>query len=331
MLPGPLARLDIGVAIFFVLSGFLLYRPHARHHAGLGERPALRPYAVRRFFRLVPALLPVLAATYLLVPDSRAAGAMPWLANLVQLQSVRSDWQLPGLAQLWSLSTEVMFYVALPLLALLIGQAARGRGGREMLVLAGLCALAWGARAWLTEDSGGTFTWGRTLVCHLDWFAGGMALAVIRVRPPLLAVARATLTPSVGSVLAIAASLFWVLSTSLAGPFDLSRPGLASDLFKHIGYGVFSVLLVAPAALLDHPALRSVLASRVMVALGTISYGVFLWHLPIMFFVRDTAGWQLFGGHFWLTCAITLAVTVPVAQLSWRLLEKPIMEWARRL
>ena len=136
--------------------------------------------------------------------------------------------------------------------------------------------------------------------------------------------------PAVGSILAVAASLFWVLSTSLAGPFDLSERPLRADLFKHIGYAVFAVLVVAPAALLSDPVLQRVLAGRRMVALGAISYGIFLWHLPIMFFVRETAGWPLFGGKFWLTWIITLALTIPVAQLSWRFLEAPILAWARR-
>ena len=330
VLPGPVARLDIGVAIFFVLSGFLLYRPHARHHAGLADRPGLRRYAVRRAFRLFPALLPVIAATYFLVPESRTVGAAPWLANLVQVQAVRSDWLLPGLAQLWSLSTEVMFYLALPLIAAVIGKLARGSASRELAVLALLTLTAWGSRVVLHTEPGQVMTWDRTLVSHLDWFAGGMAIAVVRVRPELHARVRAVSAPAVGSILAVAASLFWVLSTSLAGPFDLSERPLRADLFKHIGYAVFAVLVVAPAALLSDPVLQRVLAGRRMVALGAISYGIFLWHLPIMFFVRETAGWPLFGGKFWLTWIITLALTIPVAQLSWRFLEAPILAWARR-
>ena len=60
ILPGFLARMDIGVPIFFVLSGFLLYRPHARAVLGNLPAPALRTYAVRRAARLVPAWLLVL-------------------------------------------------------------------------------------------------------------------------------------------------------------------------------------------------------------------------------------------------------------------------------
>ena len=70
--------MDIGVAIFFVLSGFLLYLPHARHV--IHEAPAVdtRSYAIRRFARLVPAWLAVLLGTLVLVPESRTAGAEVW-------------------------------------------------------------------------------------------------------------------------------------------------------------------------------------------------------------------------------------------------------------
>ena len=122
ILPGFLARADIGVAIFFVLSGFLLYRPWARRSLVNGPPIDSRSYAVRRFARLVPAWLLVLVGTLLLVPESRDAGATPWIANLLQVQSLRLEWDLPGLAQLWSLSTEVMFYLVLPPLAMLLAR-----------------------------------------------------------------------------------------------------------------------------------------------------------------------------------------------------------------
>ena len=89
ILPGFLARADIGVAIFFVLSGFLLYRPWARRSLVNGPPIDSRSYAVRRFARLVPAWLLVLVGTLLLVPESRDAGATPWIANLLQVQSLR--------------------------------------------------------------------------------------------------------------------------------------------------------------------------------------------------------------------------------------------------
>ena len=131
-LPGFLARMDIGVAIFFVLSGFLLYLPHARHIADGAAPVNTRSYAIRRFSRLVPAWLAVLIGTLVLVPESREADREIWVANLLQLQSMKLEWDLPGLAQLWSLSTEVMFYVALPVVGLVAARAAAraGRRGR---------------------------------------------------------------------------------------------------------------------------------------------------------------------------------------------------------
>ena len=72
-LPGALlARLDVGVPLFFVLSGYLLYRPHAR--ARVGGRPALpaRAYLLRRAARILPAYLLVVLVVFTVLPAARA-------------------------------------------------------------------------------------------------------------------------------------------------------------------------------------------------------------------------------------------------------------------
>jgi peptidoglycan/LPS O-acetylase OafA/YrhL len=332
ILPGFLARMDIGVAIFFVLSGFLLYRPHARHVVVGAPEVDTRSYALRRSARLLPAWLAVLAGTLVLVPESRTAGAEVWAANLLQLQSLRLEWDLPGLAQLWSLSTEVMFYIALPVVGVVTARVASRHGRRgHFAVLGGLVALTWAFR--ILDGMGALpdgFSWIRTLPAVGDWFVIGMLLAVIVTDEPLRRTASAVVSAAPWHVYAIAACVFWVLTTRMAGPYDLSPPTPSQASVKHIGYAVVAGLLVAPSVLGARTVLSRVLSSPVLTYVGTISYGVFLWHLPLMFAVRSALGLEVFEFGFWVTVLLTLAASLLVAAVSWHLLEAPLQDLARR-
>ena len=331
-LPGFLARMDIGVAIFFVLSGFLLYLPHARHIADGAAPVNTRSYAIRRFSRLVPAWLAVLIGTLVLVPESREADREIWVANLLQLQSMKLEWDLPGLAQLWSLSTEVMFYVALPVVGLVAARAAARAGRRGHLgVLAGLVALTWCLR--LLAGLGALpqgFSWIRTLPAVGDWFVVGMLLALVvtddALRRPVASVVRV----APWHLYVLAACVFWVLTTRSAGPYDLTPPTPAQATVKHIGYALVAGLVIAPSVLGARTVVSRVLSSPPLVYLGTISYGVFLWHLPIMFAVRSALGLDVFAYGFWITVVLTLIASIIVAALSWHLLESPLQANARR-
>ncbi len=138
---GWLSRLDFGVALFFLLSGFLLFRPFVQ--AAYGRRPpvSVRSYLRRRYVRIYPALLVVLLFDYLITPNAREASLTLWVSTLFLVQNYTSNFveQLPGLVQGWSLCIEVSFYLTLPLLARLIlggGTAAadsstRARSARE--------------------------------------------------------------------------------------------------------------------------------------------------------------------------------------------------------
>ena len=333
VLPGFLARMDIGVAVFFVLSGFLLYLPHARSVDRRAPSPPVRRYALRRAARLVPAWLVVLAATPVLVPASRSASLEVWVANLLQLQSLRTEWDLPGLAQLWSLSTEVAFYLALPVLAVIVGGRARGRGGRtHVLALVVVAGLVWGFRFILAQGvlpEG--WSWVRTLPATGDWFVVGMVLAVIVVDDHLRAAVGGVVRSVPWHLYGLAAIGLWVLTTRLAGPYDLAAPTAWQSTVKHAGYTLVAGLVVVPSVLGARTVVSQVLSSRPLTYVGTISYGVFLWHLPVMFRVRDTLGLATFGGGFWMTVLLTLLVSSVLAAASWHLLEAPVQARVRHL
>lgn len=332
VLPGFLARLDIGVAVFFVLSGFLLYRPHARAIAG--GRPALRTrdYLLRRMARLLPAWLVCLVGAFVLVPDARYAPAVQWLANLLQLQAIKFSWDLPGLAQLWSLSTEIGFYLALPLIAWSLRSAVREWGPRaEWLGLLVFVGVTWAFRMAYFNGvlPGSGISWLRTLPANLDWFVMGMALAALLTDSPRRRAVRAVVRGAPLPIYALAAVLFWLTTSTIAGPYDLTRASAWQDATKHLAYAVVGLLLVAPAVVSAVSPVGRFLASRAMVYLGTISYGVFLWHLPIMFAVREALGYGIFDGHFWATVIVTGVLTTVIATLSWRWVEEPVQRWAR--
>ena len=316
------SRMEIGVPIFFVLSGFLLFLPWVRAAATEREAPSVRRYAWHRVRRIMPAYVVTVLAAYL-VYHFRVAGPNPghtWMGlfrNLTLTQIYTDDYLYSflhqGLTQMWSLAVEAAFYVALPLLAwLLLVVLCRGKW-RPGVLIAGLAALALVTPAWLilvhTTDflPDGSRLW---LPTYLAWFVGGMVLAVLRVLG---------MRGYAAVCIPLAVVCYLIASTPIAGAPTTSPAELREGLFKAAFYAVIATLAVAPLALRDHGWYARAMASRPMVFLGEISYEIFLIHLVTMELVMvDVLGFPIYtGSMFWLF-VVTMVVTIPLAWLLHR-------------
>ena len=171
-----LARMDIGVAIFFCLSGFLLSRPYLAAELSQRPRPSLRRYGWHRAIRILPAYW--VALTVVLLTLARGVPADVLMSNVTLTQVYTND-ELPGFTQTWSLCTEVAFYALLPLIAPWIFRSA----ARSTTMLAiRLCCIGGIAFFWIVAVVGDFLPLGayaaQWLPGHLDWFAAGMLIAV---------------------------------------------------------------------------------------------------------------------------------------------------------
>ncbi|BBY17350.1 acyltransferase family protein [Mycolicibacterium litorale] len=309
------ARLEIGVAFFFVLSGYLLFRPWVRAAAAGLPAPRVGRYAWRRTRRIMPAYLLTVCTVYivyLFLADSTPGQTWAGLVRHLTLTQIYTDDFLltylhHGLSQTWSLAVEVSFYAALPFLAyLLVTVRCRGewRPGR---VLGGLAALAAVSPLWLivvqTTDwlPNSATMW---LPAHLVWFAGGMALAVLRSMDVRCRAATA---------LPLAALLFLVVSTPLAGQITMGPVPVWAPLLKSLLYAAVASLVVAPLALGGGGRYERVLGSRPMTWLGEISYELFLVHVLVIALLLHVLDWPVFGGSLAGLLALTLLCAVPAA------------------
>jgi peptidoglycan/LPS O-acetylase OafA/YrhL len=316
------SRMEIGVSIFFVLSGFLLFGPWVKALASGGPSPSVRRYAWHRVRRIMPAYAVTVIAAYLLY-HFRTAGPNPghtWMGFLrnLSLTQIYTDQYLfsylhQGLTQMWSLAVEVAFYVVLPLLAYLLVVVLCRRRWRPVLLLAGLAGLALLTPAWLilvhTTDflPDGARLW---LPTYLSWFIGGMMLAVLQ--------SMGVRTYAMASV-PLAVACFFIVSTPIGGDPTTSPAELREALVKVAFYAVIAVLMVAPLALGDRGLYAKFLASRPMVFLGEISYEIFLIHLLTMELVMvEIVHYPVYTGSTVIVFAVTFVVTVPVAWLLHR-------------
>ncbi|MCV7280414.1 acyltransferase [Mycolicibacterium flavescens] len=315
------SRMEIGVPIFFVLSGFLLFSPWVSAAASGRSAPSVRRYAWRRVRRIMPAYVVTVLAAYL-VYHFRTAGPNPghtWeglFRNLTHTQIYTDNYLYSylhqGLTQMWSLAVEVAFYVVLPLLAWLLLAVLCRRQWRPSLLIAGLLGLAALTPAWLILVHTTTFLpdgarlW---LPGYLAWFVGGMLLAALK---PLGVRAYALVC------VPLAVVSYFIASTPIAGEPTTSPAGLSEALVKAMFYAVIATLVVAPLALPAGAGLYNrFLASRPMVFLGEISYEIFLIHLVTMELVMvEVLHYPIYTGSFFWLFAITFVVTVP---LSWLL------------
>ena len=342
---GPyVTRLDAGVTVFFLVSGFLLYRPFVQARVERLDRPRTKAYAWRRFLRITPAYW--FALTFCTV-----AFSLPFVFTPDGIltfygfgQGYRKEMIGEGLGQAWSLTVEVAFYAFLPLFAWVMsrfGGADREARLRTEYVALGVMIVVSLLYKILLMGGPGThiIRVGPGLIAlpaYLDQFALGMLLAVVTVAvregrdlpAPLALVAR---RPWLPWLVALAAFVL----VAQVGTATFYAPVSANDhLARHLLYGVIAFGLLLPAVVGQDAGglVRRFMASRVMVYLGLVSYGIFLWNLQIVGKLSGRgAGDWLPIGEFWSLLVVGLAVTTLVASGSWYLIEKPALSFKGRV
>ena len=315
-------ELRLGLVLFFVLSGYLLSRPWFA--AALDERrpPDLRRYLRARAARIAPAYYVALIGSIGLLwglsgtPGLRLppAAELPLFFVFAQNTSPSSVMKLNP--PMWSLAVEVSFYALLPVIGWLAVRMAPRRRAQALIPLSLLAlGVAWN---WWISGLGVGMTFSKTLVAMLPYFALGMLGALaMHGRKPSPAARRAMLAAGLTFVLADAT----IKAAVPAAGIDATHVFIVvRDVLSAVGFA----LIIAAAAAAPHGRL---LGNRVLAGLGTISYGFYLWHVPVIVFLR---GHGLLPLDPFVGTLVALGPVIAVSALSWFAIERPIIAWAAR-
>src|ERR1700751_1942810 len=322
--PGRLfGRFDLAVAVFFALSGFLLWRGHAAAARDLGSRPRTGHYLRSRVVRIMPAYVVAVVVILTLLPDADHASPTVWLANLTLTQIYVPLTLTGGLTQMWSLSVEVSFYLALPVLALLARRLPVRARASAIAALAAL-SLAWG---WIPLHGGSGINPLNGPPAFFSWFAAGMLLAEWAYSGVGLPVrlARRRVLMAVVAVLA-----YLVAASPLAGPEGLVQGTATQFAVKTAVGSLVAFALVAPLVLDRPDTPHRLLGTTAMVTLGRWSYGLFIWHLAALAMVFPVLGTFPFTGRMPMVLVWTLIFGWAIAAVSYALVESPCREALRR-
>lgn len=292
---GPLGGGFVGVDIFFVLSGFLITSILAQDIDRHGQIRVGRFYW-RRFLRLMPPLLLLLAGYLVLAPfvwPMHDHGRDALLTALYVSDYSYTFWRLPFYLQhSWSLAVEEQFYLLWPLLLVPL---VRSKRPLAYLVLAYLIALLWRH----------SFTGGwQDYYYRLDTRMTGLILGgIIYFLIDRVRVSQASAWGG-AAVLAIIAVFGNIGSAALFIP-----PA-----------EIAAALIICGVVTGNAGALGAVLRAPVAVGIGKLSYGIYLWHFPIAYAIRDSL-------PFAQTAAIVAIASIAFAALSYFTVEA----WSRSL
>lgn len=337
---------SVGVLLFFVISGFLLYRPFVAARTDGRPPPSLAVYGRRRALRIIPAYWAILTLLAI-YPGVHGPFSEDFWRYYGFLQLYDDDTVALGLPVAWSLCVEVTFYLALPVWAWAMRRASP-RADLAALAVAGTAGA--GLQLWAVAADGlGTLS--RTLPGQAPWFALGMALAVLSVR----ATHRAAEHPLDTLVSRHAWACWAGAAAALAGLALLVPEGGIFGLIRQdelLGVGgtaarlalslAFVGLLVLPAVfgdtVSDLP--RRALGAPALLWVGTVSYSVYLWHLPVAeLLALDAVPEQFTAGGLGLVdrvgdgvtpllWVLTLAITLALSASSFRWVELPFIRRA---
>ncbi len=319
VIPGATASLDA----FFVLSGFLISALLLKEQAKRGTIGAI-PFYRRRVLRLLPALYIVVLATALFAylthqwqhTETQSIFSVLFYYSNYYSASDPSPFGVPkltiGFQHLWSLSFEEQFYFLWPWITIVL-LTIRTRLRTAVIVLLSLITLIALHRFLLFQD---THRWWQILIrtdTRADAILWGALAAHVWIRGK---------EPKRGiRVAALVASVYLLGCLFLTAEYS---PFVFWGGF--IGIDVSCVVILL--AILDGRWIgRHVFEFRPLVALGLVSYGFYLWHLPVFFAVAH------FDTHWNDVVRVVVAVSITLALtlLSWFLVERPLMGWSKRL
>jgi peptidoglycan/LPS O-acetylase OafA/YrhL len=341
---------SFGVSVFFVLSGFLLARPFWLALDRGEAMPSLGIYALRRAARILPGFW--LALVVSLVLSVTVSGSVLDGEQIIRFLAgffLISDWHWVTLfpvnnnGPLWSIGFEVTSYVLLPFcLAALFAFGAKGWPARLAWigVIALVLVLHWMVVQWAPIDEVER-GWNHGLV-------GGAKAWMPRFNPIGFFGIFALGALAAGVQVKVAALRHWVfdvvglLAVGAAGWVMVAHIGGLNEGFGFLGvpYGFPWMPLAIGVALVALPS--SVLAgrlldNRVSRFIAEISFGIYIWHflviglmarlLPPSFKTGEEGGWAI-----WLwSSAGAIGLSFVVATISFYLLERPMVRWARGL
>jgi peptidoglycan/LPS O-acetylase OafA/YrhL len=318
----------LGVDIFFVLSGFLITDLLAARYDRTG-RLDLAGFWTRRARRLLPALAVMLvvvtAAAAVIEPGQEASlrltllAAATYTSNWYQILHHVSYFAAAGQAgapppldHLWSLAIEEQFYLVWPLIVWCVIARLTTRRARVACALTGAAVSAMVMTIQYTPGADPSAVYYGTDT-HASALLIGAALALARPLRALTAIPAAhSRQLDVGGIAGLIV-LAWA-----AGHFSGSDPvvypvGLLLAAFGAAG-------LVAAAA--GHGVIAAITSWRPLRWVGVRSYGIYLWHWPVIAFGTALAGPGARSAWLW---PVETAVTIGLASASWRYIETPIM------
>jgi peptidoglycan/LPS O-acetylase OafA/YrhL len=300
----------IGVDIFFVISGYLITGLIA---TGIENNTfTFTDFYTRRIKRIFPAyivvaLLTLIGSSYLLIPNDYVLFTSSLAASWVFVSNIffsLSSWGYFGsrteefpLLHTWSLSVEEQFYFVFPTILILLYRYFRTQLIPVLVVMGILCV------AYSEYKTGQKPTYFLLTTRAHELIIGALAFFISQRRPVQnLLVSNVLALLGVGLMLG---SLFLINRNT-------AFPGINS-LYPCLG-----TALVIYACSMDN-AITPLLKHKWMVAMGLISYSLYLWHWPIFSFLRYRKIELSFG-----VAAAAVALTFILAYLTWKFIETPI-------
>jgi peptidoglycan/LPS O-acetylase OafA/YrhL len=338
-----IADMQIGVTIFFVISGFLLYRPFVSADMQGHEHPPTLVFYARRALRIFPGYWFALTLIGLLPAVVGVLNEGDWWRYYLLLQNYEGGEAVfaRGIGPAWSLSVELAFYATLPLFAVAMsrlgGSDPTRRMVRDLAALGVLALVSAGTRALVVGDlnaangEGDHWYWNLTLTLplFLAWFAVGMAFATVSSWSSATGRTPGPIRTASRNPTAVWGAALWLYALLVLTTDPLNR---IEDEPHHLLAILVAGLIVFPAAF-PHPSGRGVpakvLALPLVAWLGLISYGIFLWAGPVTVALFYEVALD-FGEPFWVLAPLAFAASVAAGAFSYYVVERPFLRLKNR-